>query len=423
MTEQDREREKRKSRLRSRMLVTDDEAEETDAPGADEDRYESRLFWHRVRRVLIILIPVCIIAGLAIFSYSRYQNKEFDAFSAAWSTEVEAHASSHYLPYGTGVLRYSQDGATYLNDSGEVVWNQAFEMRSPLVAVQGDYAAIADREGRSIFICDLSGSVGSVSTALPISNIAVASQGMVVALLEEDESCYIDFFDKNGTRLDIELKLWMGGEGYPIAMALSPSGTQLCLSCVYADAGTMQNKLAFYNFSEVGELLDEKLAGGFEIGDTVAPEVAFLSDSSAVAFLDDGIMFFSMEELSPKEPLLPEAGEVYTFGEEIRSVFYGSSHVGLVTESTLTGEVYHLYVYDASGREVFNTGLDLAYSGLAFSDYGVAVYSDSQCRIYNYKGQLRYAGELDGTISMLRQVSASRLIRVGDNAMTELVLK
>lgn len=429
MTEQDREREKKKNRLRSRMLITDQDNdeeydEEEPAPEEEEDdRYESRLFWHRTKKILLVVIPLVILAAGVYYLYSNYKNKQYMEYEVRWEQEAAENAFSSYVRYGSNVLKYSRDGASYINSAGETVWSEAYEMRSPMAAVSGSFAAIADREGRSIYIFDENGCQGRVNTTLPVTNVTVASQGMVAVLLEEDDVCYINFFDKTGARLDIEKKMWMGGEGYPIAFALSPSGTQLMLSAVYVDAGSMQNKIAFFNFSEIGELLDEKLAGAFELRDTVAPQVAFLSNTRACAFLDNGVVFYAMDELSSRQQLMPEQTELYTYEEEIRSVFYDSSHVGVITNGRDQMTPYQLYIYDAQGKLVLEQGFDFDYITAQVSSYGICLYNQSECCLYSFGGQLKYSGKLGGSIHMLVPLSGSRLIRIGDQKITEVTLK
>ena len=408
------------------MGTQDDSYEEPQesAPVEEEDdRYEIRLLLHKVKKILLVVIPLAIMIGGAWISYGNYQKKQYIEYEVRWEKELSESGFSSYVPYGTNVIKYSRDGASYINDQGEAVWSEAYEMRNPMVVVSGDYAAIADREGRSIFIFDLKGCQGKVQTILPVTNVTVASQGVVAVLLEEAEVCYINFFDKTGAKLDIEKKMWMGGEGYPVAMALSPTGNQLMISSVYVDAGSMQNKIAFFNFSELGELLQEKLAGAFELQDTIAPQVTFFSDNKACAFLDNGIAFYSMKELSPKDPLLPEQGKVYTYEEDIRSVFHDRGHVGIITDGKDQTTPYHLYVYDAAGQEVLNMGMDFDYMKAQMSAYGICLYAQSECRLYSFEGQIKYDGSLDGSISMLIPLSQTRLIRMGDQKISEVGLK
>ncbi len=400
----------------------EEEASRQEMP-AEDDRYESRLFRHRLKKTLLVVVPLVILIGGAWILYRNYQQKQYIEYEVRWEKDLAESSFSSYVAYGTNVIKYSRDGASYINAEGEAVWSEAYEMRSPMVVVSGNYAAIADREGRSIYIFDLNGCQGKVQTILPVTNVTVASQGVVAVLLEEAEVCYINFFDKTGAKLDIEKKMWMGGEGYPVAMALSPAGNQLMLSSVYVDAGSMQNKIAFFNFSELGELLEEKLAGAFELKDTIAPQVTFFSDARACAFLDNGITFYSMKELSPKDPLLPEQSRTYTYDEDIRSVFYDNTHVGIITDGKNQTTPYHMYVYDASGQVILDMGMDFDYMQAQMSAYGICLYAQSECRLYSFDGQIKYDGSLDGSIRMLMPLSQTRLIRIGDQKISEVVLK
>lgn len=424
MTDQEREREKKKSRLRSRMLVTgQDDMETGPLQAEDEDGYRGRLIRHRIKKILLIAVPLILIAGCVLYLYYSSQNKVYTEYEVAWTKDLPENEFSTYLEYASGVLKFGRDGASYVNASGDTVWTQAYEMRSPIAAVNGSYAVVADQEGNSIYIFDETGCQGSVNTTLTVTSVTIAGQGMVAAVLEEGDVSYINFFDRTGARLDIEIRLWMGGQGYPVSLALSPSGTQLMMSCIYADAGSMQNNIAFYNFSEVGELLDQRLAGAFPIGSTVCPQVAFLSDNRACAFLDNGVAFYTMEELSASEPLLPEQGPSYTFEEEIRSVFYNDSYVGLITEGSGQESPYTLHVYNASGEVVQEFGFDFDYSQAQFSDYGICFYNQTELCMYGYNGVLRYRGDLGGTLGIVVHLSQSRLLRVGDQTVSEVTLR
>lgn len=424
---EEREREKKKNQLRRRMVITHTENEEQDSASKEEetreDSYESKLFKHRMKKILLVLIPVLIVVGVVYFFYQKYQGKQYTEYEVKWEKDLAENASSSYVSFGSNVLKYSQDGASYINSDGEVVWSEAYEMRSPIVAVRGSNAAIAESKGRRIYLFDESGCQGQVETTLSITAMSVAENGMTAVLLEDGDVCYIDFFDKTGTRLDIEKKMWMGGEGYPISMELSPSGTQMILSCIYVDAGSMQNYIAFLNFSEAGENLTDRTTGIYQLGSTLCPQVAFLSNTRACAFLDNGVTFYSMEEISPKNALPPEEGVTHTFEEEIRSVFYDDSHVGIITDSADSAGLYELYVFDTDGTEVSRIPVSYEYVTASFTGPGICLYDQSECHLYTLNGTLKYEGELDGSIHMLVGKSRNRLLRIGDQKITEVALK
>lgn len=436
---EEREREKKKNQLRRRMVVTNTETKDSqpedgyeagidgkngeEPAWTEEDHYESRLLKHRIKKVLLVLIPVLILAGAAFAVYRQYNGKQYSGYEVKWEKDLAENPFSSYVAYGSNVLKYSQDGASYIDSSGNVVWSEAYEMRSPIVAVRGSYAALAESEGRRIYIFDETGCQGKIETTLPVTSLTIAETGMTAVLLEDGDVSYIDFFDKTGARLDIEKKMWMGGEGYPISMQLSPSGTQMILSCVYMDAGTMQNYIAFLNFSEAGENLTDRTSGVYELGSTVCPQVVFLQDTKACAFLDNGITFYSMEELSTKNPLSPEQGASHTFAEEIRSVFYSDEYVGVITNSGESNVLYELHVFTADGEIKAQIPINYEYISAQFSVAGICLYDQMACHLYTVEGQLKYEGELGGSIHMLTGKGRNRLLRIGDQKVTEVALK
>ena len=52
------------------------------------------------------------------------------------------------------MIKYTKDGASYLDSRGKAVWILSYEMKHPMITVNGDFAAIGDRQGNSIYICD-----------------------------------------------------------------------------------------------------------------------------------------------------------------------------------------------------------------------------------------------------------------------------
>ena len=57
-----------------------------------------------------------------------------------------------YVDFGDGVIKYTKDGASYIDGRGKTIWIQSYEMKSPFVSVNGEFAAIGDKQGNSIYI-------------------------------------------------------------------------------------------------------------------------------------------------------------------------------------------------------------------------------------------------------------------------------
>ncbi len=407
-----RERESRKRKLRARVIdsgtVLRDEGEQQ---ANREKKRRKRL----ARLAAAAFVLVLAVAGAAGY-YMYRESHQYEEAAVLWEKEQAADASSGYEAYGENVLRYTRDGASYLNKKGEEVWSQAFEMKSPFAAVRGDYAAIADRNGYAIYICDKGGCLGTVATDLPISRISVSSTGVTAAILEDAKSNVIAFYDKTGTKLQVEVRTTLAGNGYPIDLAISPNGMLLMVSYVYLDAGLMQNQVVFYNFDDEGQSVKDRLVGGFrEYGSSIVARVRFLDNTCACAFAQDRLCFYSLEHT-----MKPELTRQVDVAGEIDSICYSEDYVGLVVSEG--GGPGKLFLYGASGKEIFSEEIGTGYEHVEISGSHVLLYNETECRIYNASGKLKYAGPLPGNTDKLLCLGERSYIQIGGQSMRGLEL-
>ncbi len=420
-------REKRKSVLRRRMIrgASGEDAEFegvsglTLFPDADTAELDQSLFQHHRKKIVGLLLLAVILAACGLVLWLYQGSKTFSGYTVLWQKPLEGGGMADYIGFGDYFLRYGRDGAVCYDRTGEVVWNQSYEMKKPIVDICGGYAVFADQQGYTMYICDASGCVGNVTTNWPITRVQVASQGVAVAILENTRSNQIVFYDKNGTELDVKLKTLIDEYGYPMDIGISPDGQQLAVAYIYMDAGSMMNKVVFYNF-EVGKNRQDRVVGIFmEYQNAMVGEVTFLGNEHACAFADDRVDFYSL-----KNALSPELAQSVTYdGRNILSVFHSDSHAGVVVEGDSSDSTRQLYVYNGAGQELFVKPVAMAYSHAEFSGDYLLIYNDTNCLIYDMGGTQIYQGSLEGTISKCIPISRSRLFQIGGQVLSELELK
>ena len=258
-----------------------------------------------VRKRLAVLAVVAVLLGGAAFGiyyYDRYHS--FYDYQVVWEKSLaeenqEAAVKGEgsfceYVDFGDGVIKYTKDGASYIDGRGKTIWIQSYEMKSPFVSVNGEFAAIGDKQGNSIYICDRSGCQGQATTALPILSLSVSAKGVVASVQEDSKASYIYLYKKDGSALDIYVKSLLSGDGYPVDVSLSPGGTQWITSFMYLDQGMIKNKIVFYNFGRKND--PKRVVGVFlpeDLSDAMAGRVRFMDESHAVIFTDKGLQFFS----------------------------------------------------------------------------------------------------------------------------------
>lgn len=414
-------RESKKNQLRSRVITTGAARPDTEEDSEEVVRRAKR----RVRRRrMIIVIIFLIIIGIAAGGVVWYQRcYQFTEAAVGWERQLERGEANFtgYMRFGDNLLKYSKDGASYIDASGKDVWIQSYEMKSPIAAVNGDCAAVADQQGNAIYIFDKSGHQGTATTILPILKITISAKGVVAAILEDQTASYIYFFRKDGTELKLSIKGILGGEiGYPLDISLSPDGTMLMGSYVYLDSGMLRNRVAFYNFSEVGKNALNRFVGGFHemYENSMIPKVQYLDSVYSVAFADNSISFYSSRDV-----MSPSLIKQVPVEEEIKSIFYDDRYAGIIAASSGGEYDSRLDLYTADGNLVFSKDFTYDYTHVDIDGDYIFLYNEDSCRIYNRFGNLKYEGTFDFPVSMMTKGRfPNQVILTGAQAIKEIKL-
>ena len=337
----------------------------------------------------MVLVCGALVALVAV----QYRNKTYTDYEVLSDPCIDIVAGNTSLRLGSNVLIYSKDGARCVDTAGNVLWNQTYEMQSPIVATCGSAVAIGDYNGRTIYIQNAEKQLGTVSTNLPIRNLCVAANGVAAAVLEDTTVTWIYVYDASGNEL-VKFRTSMKDTGYPVSVSLSPNALLCTVSYVYVDAGTLKSSVAFYNFDEYGKNQIDNLVGGYDYTDTLVPYVRFINNSSAFAVGDDSIMFYGGGQK-------PELLSRYFFETEIRGVYYSENYVGVTFCNTSGEKRYRLEIYNKSGERVRTQEFDLDYTDILFDRDTYIIYNGEECMVMTMGGVEKYNGTFKKAVSLM----------------------
>lgn len=326
-----------------------------------------------------------------------------------------------FAMFGDNVIKYTKDGASYIDASGKTIWTQSYEMKTPIININGDYAVIADQQGNEMYICSKEGCTGTAKTQLPITKAAVSARGVTAAVVEDSTASYIFYFKKDGESLGINIKMLLSGDGYPVDIALSPDGKQIVMSVMYMKNGALKNKVAFYDFSEIGKNVNNRFIAAFEeeFDDKMVGRIRYLNDQTVCAFSDKGLTFISVKNV------IPDTNVTFVpVDEEIQSICYSDKYAAVVVDST-SGSPYRLDVYNTDGKKVTSIDFDYAYTGVLIDGDRLILYNEESCREYNLDGHERFNGQFDFSVSLVRagKNRTNSLITAGSEVMKEIKLR
>lgn len=415
-------RESKKRQLRRQIVRTDAQKGPRLAAGDEPGEEAVRRNKKRLRRRrMTVLAAVLALVGAGAGAWFYYQKHyQFSGYETVWQVEMNEGSLVGYESFGSNVLKYTKDGASYIDDRGKNIWTESYEMKTPIVSVQGDYAAIADQQGNSIYICSQEGKQGVAATVLPISKVAVSGNGIVAAVLEDSVSSYITFFRRDGTALDIKVKTKMSGNGYPLDISFSADGTQLMCSYIHQEGSEVKERVVFYDFSEVGKNKPTRLVGGFDdefIG-TIVPCVTYMAEPYSCAFSGKGLSFFSSKNLASPSLLTQIAIE-----EEIEGIFYSDEYAAVIVKNTAGEASSRMEVYRKSGTHVLSQEFSYEYTHADIDGDLIILYNEDSCEIYNMDGVKKLEASFDFPVSKIRKGRfPNTLLVTGPQQMQEIKL-
>ena len=364
-------------------------------------------------KVITIIGIVCALL-LAIYLFCVYRT--YNNYKVRKTIKIETGTNSQYQAFGEFVVKYSNDGISYINGT-ETIWNEAYEMKSPIVDVCGDYLAIADKNSNTIYIFNKKGKVGEVNTSYPIIKIEVAQQGVVAALLEEASANYIELYDKEGN-LIVSHKSLLSENGFPLSFSISNDGEKMMTSYLSIKEGSSENQVIFYNFSNVGKDEVDRVVGTFnQYGETIVPAVYFVSNEDAIAIGDNVLTIYKMKEK-------PTIRKEIKFDKEIQKVFYNEKYVGLIFENSKGDTPYKMEVYSLSGEKIMSKEIEMNLDHVKFAGKNVLMYDDVTCELISLKGVVKFkhvfTKQLDAIVPM---ESTNTFLLMTKNKIEEISLR
>lgn len=383
-TREKQKRERAKAAKQGNMRLVKSESEES---------FQDKLRKHRLSYFYKIALCVLVCGAIIAILVIQYRNKTYTDYTEVNSVTIDLSSRATEMRLGECILTYSKDGARCIDEKGEVVWDQTYEMQSPIVTICDDVVAIGDYNGRTIYVQNQEKQLGVISTNLPIRDISVAANGVVAAILEETDVTWIYIYDSAGKEL-LKFHTTMKNTGYPVSVSLSKDALLCAVSYLYVDAGSLKSTVAFYNFDEYGKNQIDNLVGMHNYPDTLVPYVQFMTDSNVFAVADDGIMFYSGSQK-------PEFVASHYYDKEIKSVYHNERYVGVVLYNELGGSRYCMEIYNKSGEHVGTQEFDLDYTDILFDKDTLLIYNEGECLIYTIAGAEKYAGTFKETVQLL----------------------
>ncbi len=363
----------------------------------NREDFSERIRKHRMSIFYRVALVVLLFAAIGLVFYVQYRDKVYTQMVSISSGSRQAVVGAKDIGLGANLVTYSNDGISCIDSNGNALWNQTYEMQNPIVATCKNVLAIADYNGRKIYVMDSEKKLGEITTNLPVRNLCVAANGVVMTVQEESRVSWIYIYDSQGKEL-VYFRTTMSDTGYPTAISLSDNAQLAGVAYTYIESGVLQTRVAFYNFGAVGENQIDNLVSGYNYTDTLVPYLHFMNQDTAFALADNRIMIY-------KGTQVPETKMERLLDEEVQAVYNSDRYIGLVFVNRDGDSAYKLKVLDVKneeiGKEVISIPFDfdsISDAGILFNEDLITIYNEKECLIYNISGNQKYEGAFEKTV-------------------------
>ncbi len=363
----------------------------------------------RRRVMLVALIVAAALCALFVLSY-YFSNRCFDSYQVESETERSDSSNVHYTYFNKNILKYSRSGISAIDNTGRSLWNGGYEMEQPQVDTCGEFVVAADVKGKQFYVYNGKDEGTGMETTLPIVRAKVADQGVVAALLEDSDSNVLNLYNPYSTAdsLLVEIPSNVSEEGYPLDFDISPDGNSIVIAYLAVSGNTLENKVSFYNFTEVGQDKNT-LVGGKSFGDSVISRIEFLGGDTVAVFHEKG---FSLFERMKQPDLLCEQ----TFDEEIRSMACNDEYIAVVTAGGKDRENLTLHVYNLRGREELSKKITYEYSDMEIYGDEILFHSSHNCNILRMNGHDKFNCHFDSELEAVYPTANGNIYTVVDSS-------
>lgn len=374
------------------------------------DELEEKIRQHKKRYIKKVSIVIVTIVLALVGGVTYVMNQTYTDTRILNTYSDGAEDGAQYVEFAGGILKYTRDGAVFLNDKGKEKWNAAYQIQTPIASVKKNAATIADKGGNDISVFGKNGLKGEIHTNLPIEKTAVSSQGIVSAILKDGNTFRIVCYDAAGNIL-VEHKTSPSVTGYPMDIDISDNGYMLLVSYLMVEDGVLTGRVAYYNFGDAGKNKEDYIVTQEVYSDSVIPTVFFMDDQTSVVVSDREIVIYKGKDI-------PKKLTTIKMNNGMKNVFYNEKMIGVVSNEK-GGNVLHLF--DKKGQSVLNREFEGEYKNAKISGNLVILNSGKQCTVFSKGGTQRFVGEFDSDILEIKPLMGlNKYLVINTNGFEEI---
>ncbi len=369
------------------------------------------------RRIPLLLSFIAIMACLILFvmefkgCQSMQTNTEMTFMPTGKSIKYDASGEIVFRLFSKGFIGCSRDGVTAYSFSGEELWNSTQTFNEPYMITDGDYTAVTEKDGRTIFVYDSKGFIYNVVIEKPVQNMALNKMGYLGVRYKKDESLYKTIVYRDAEHIIMESESADKGV-YPLGLDISDNGQTVAMTYLDTSGIELLSRLVLYSTIN----LDNNILNfGTQKTNELFSTVQYCNDNSIIVVSDKNIY------------ILTESGEekfVIENSNEISNVSFSYDYFVLALGNKINPEKAKkpgtLVWYNLNGQEIATAELQRQPDNLNIYGKYLVVSDGVMYRCFDSSGNMiwqnPYTKDVKGVLPFDSSTKHMALIVSSDRA-------
>ena len=347
--------------------------------------------------LLSFLLPTGIIESVSNFADSLGGGDYPIEYNGSLISDSVRMGSCNFLLNDTSVTVY--------NNNGKLIFKHPHGFTKPVMCVAQARALVFDQGGNTAFIYNLSGLCDTVRTDSEIINACIGRNGAyAVSCVGSEYTSTVTVFSKKGKKL----YTWNSAKDIVNAVALSPGGKNLAVSCLNVSNGLAVSKMCVLEYSSADPIFTK------ELGSNVI--LSLRSNTWGLACVtEEGYDYFSWRNFSEKDHSVKDKKlSMYrSSGNETLLVFNREND-----KSDNTVAVVSSFGND-NGKFKYNDVI----TDIQYKSGRIYIISDTKVSVYDTDGELISTALCDYGVKRFYVRSSDRLALITDDMIKELVIE
>lgn len=285
------------------------------------------------------------------------------------------------------VFLCSKNGLIKKDLDNKNVWSKSFYLETPYMVHSGNYIAVADIMKKSVYVFDEKGFLFEVKEDWPIIDINMNSEGFLTTVMEGKSQHFINYYNDQG-----EVVIGRGTrfieDGYPIAVDTSDDLNRMVASYLGIGNNRLQTQIAFFNFEEKYDQMDEKIVGGFTYENTLPVDVFWINNRTVISVLDEYIHIFDAEVEPTQLVEIPLEAEIIDLEVTANELIVWFGDAKQYSESDYANSVG---VFDFQGELIIKHRFDEAIEGISSNQDNYFIITQSKIIKFDRKSRIWFS--------------------------------